>query len=141
MNKCIFIFFVLGNLCLCQQSSKYPYPIVGDGQTPIIFPATLDTFWVLKNSQYKKALANTDKLKITEEQISLMRRKVELSESIYKLKDSIIDTLRYGYDHYKEKWLQTDIKLEQAEIEASRNWMYFTGGTVIGIVITYLLIN
>jgi hypothetical protein len=124
-----------------QHPGKYPYPVVGDGQTAIVLPATQDTFWVLKHSQYIKALANTEKLQLTEQELTALKRKLELSGTIFQLKDSIIDSLRFGYNHYKERWLQTDIKLEEAEIRASHNWMYFVGGTLSGAILTYLFVN
>lgn len=137
----VFIFLSITSVISQQHPGKYPFPVVGDGETAIVLPATQDTFWVLKHNQYKKALANTEKLHLTEQELALLERKLELSDTIYQLKNSIIDSLRFGYDHYKERWLQTDIKLEQARTKASYNWMYFAGGALAGAVLTYFLVN
>ncbi len=133
MSKYLIVLLMLGCFCHAQEI-KYPYSIVGDGKEAFIFPAGTDTFWVLKHSQYINAVANTEKLKLSEQQLKLTKQKMEIRSEILQLKTGIIDSVKWGYEHYKDLWLQTDKKLEDAEIEASRNWMYFGVGAILGII-------
>ena len=141
MYRILIFIFLSFSFSLSQEKTKYPYPIVGDGQTEVVFPASQDTFWVFKHSQYLKALGKVDSLRIVQEQLSLLNKKFELQNEIVKLQLSITDTVKFGYNHYKNLWIETDRKLEKAEIKASQRWTYFNGGMVAGIIVAILIHN
>lgn len=130
MNKILLIIFFAVSMALGQ----YPKAIVGDGVKPYVFPANSDTFWILRDSQYKNALKKKDSLDIARQELSLFNKKFELQKEIAKLQLSITDTVKFGYNHYKNLWKETDRKLEDAEIKASQRWTYFNVGFWVGIL-------
>lgn len=134
------IFILLScSFCFSQGVTKYPFPIVGDGQTEVVFPASQDTFWVFKHSQYLRALAIRDSLHTTRDLLSLYKQKFAMQKEILDLQMSITDTVKFGYEHYKNLWSETDKKLESARIKAAQRWTYFNGGLVSGIIVAILL--
>lgn len=106
-------------------------------------PADVDTlFWVLKNTQYERALKNAISLRLADSTNGLLRGKITRLKAVTVEQDSIIADLRSGYDRYKEKWEACDRSLEESEVAAAklrRRWIYTgVGGVAVGVVIGLL---
>ena len=141
LNRITFIFILLFALQLSAQDSGYPFPVLG-GQT-IQTPATQDTLWILKNSQYKMKIKLAKKNELTGKEISTLKKKIELKQMLMSEQDSLKNIYKEGYDHYRKLWKETDFNLEQARIDASKRWLFmqygFYGGVIITAVVSALL--
>ena len=140
MHRFLMLMLVLPTLALAQSSQQYPFPIVGDGVTEFVFPASSDTFWVFKHGQYLKALGNAEKLEISDSLLVLYKRKLDLNGDILQLRQSMIDSITFGYNHYKDLWRETDEKLEAAEIRAAQRWTFFNVGFILGTLTSAIVI-
>ncbi len=134
LNRIIFIFILLFSLQIFAQDSGYPLPILG-GQT-IQTPASQDTLWILKNSQYKKMLRLAKTNELCDKEISILKKKSELKQLLISEQDSLKNIYKEGYDHYRKLWKETDINLERARIDASKRWLFMQYGFYSGVIIT-----
>lgn len=142
MFKMTTLFFILLFVFqLAAQDSGYPIPILG-GQT-IQTPASQDTLWILKNSQYKNMVKLAKANELTDKEISVLKKKIELKQLLAEEQDSLKNIYKEGYNHYKTLWEKTDFNLEKARIEASKRWLFlqygFYGGIVLTAVVAVLL--
>jgi hypothetical protein len=120
-----------------SQGIEFPQPLYPGEK--ITIPAGYDTlYWLLKNSQYNKAIQTAKKLEIADATID----KFEANELNYKNliaeKDSMIQAYKKGYDHYKVLWEETDVKLEKAEIKNLGQWRMAFTGFYLGTILTIL---
>lgn len=123
-----------GQLFAQATKSQYPKYILG-GMT-VRVPETLDTLWVLKHSQYKKAIEIARLHELDTATIELLKRKFGLQQEVSAQKDSLIVLYKEGYFHYRDLWQETDEKLEEAEVKASKRWTFFQWGFVTGAIAT-----
>ena len=134
--KHIAIWILMMVLPLAAQNIPSGYPKYILGGTTIQVPTTLDTLWILKNSQYKKAVKIAKRQQIDSQKVTILEEKEALYKKIGVEKDSLISTYRKGYLHYRDLWTDTSFKLEEAEVKASKRWRYLEGGFVAGILVT-----
>ena len=137
-KKKTLFFMLIFIIQLSAQDSGYPLPILG-GQT-IQTPATQDTLWILKNSQYKNMLKKAKVFSLSEAQLSLLHKKIKLQQDVINEKDTLAAIYKEGFNHYLTLWKETDGRLEKARIEASRRWLYLELGIIGGALATLLLI-
>jgi len=114
-----------------QEDGDYPLAVQGQGTFRV--PAG-QRFWVLKDSQYQKALefAKNDSLSRAMEEV--LREKIQLMGLMVSHKDSTIAFYRDGYHHYTALWKETDKELEAAEVKSSQRFSYFNVGFVLGVI-------
>lgn len=107
---------LLPALASAQDPPRFPQPL-RPGET-FRASAAIDTlFWVMKSAQFTRALAIGKELELANETIATLQQKSTLQDSVITEKDGIITELREGYDRYKTKWEECDIKLEEEEIK------------------------
>ncbi len=87
---------------------KYPQPVTtGDtlifksGKKSHKIIADADTFWILKNSQYKNAIIAAKKNKLCEEQVIEYKNQTNLLNERSAEQDKLIETLKKDRDFYQ----------------------------------------
>ena len=133
---CLVLF--VGNL-FCQEKSTN-YPIEVPGGSTIKLPDTQNTFWIMKNSQYIRSLKIAGRQEIDSIEISLLIKKLELYDLLKAEKDTIVNFFKDGYVHYRDLWEDTSKKLEDAEIRASKRWLFFESGLILG-ALAIIIVN
>ena len=133
----ILVLLLCSLLSAQEEKSSYPFPVLG-GET-IQTPASQDTLWILKHSQYLKYIKDSKKFDLKDKEISLLKQKIGLKELLSAEKDSLIIIYKDGYGHYKTLWSETDKKLETARIQASKRWLYLQYGILGGVIFTIAL--
>lgn len=113
------------------HAQELPLPVYSGESFTV--PANYDTVWILKNSQYNRAIKIAMKQEIDSSSAALLEQKVILLNQIIAEQDSLITLNRQGYLHYRDLWQTTDLKLEEAEIKASHRWRWGTYGFYIGV--------
>ena len=134
----IFVLLIFCQLSAQEEKSGYPFSVLG-GET-IKTPASQDTLWILKHSQYKKYVKESMKYELKNKEISLLKKKIGLKELLSAEKDSLIIIYKDGYGHYRGLWTETDKKLETARIQASKRWLYLQYGILGGVLFTVGLV-
>ncbi len=102
---------------LNAQEREIPFPVPVLPGERFTVPANLDTLWLLKHTQYKRALKLAKKSEIDSTMVALLEQKQALLSEIITQKDSLIALHREGYVHYRELWDKTDRELEAVEIQ------------------------
>lgn len=102
---------------LNAQEREIPFPVPVLPGERFTVPSNLDTLWLLKHAQYKRALKLAKKSEIDSTMVALLEQKQALLSEIITQKDSIIALQRAGYVHYRELWDKTDRELEAVEIQ------------------------
>ncbi|MFQ5709555.1 MAG: hypothetical protein ACE5HO_19025 [bacterium] len=135
------IAFVLCFIVFCphfglgqDKDEDYPYPL-NPGKS-FRAPAHIDTlFWVLKSQQFDKFLRNTSELKNVKKQVNVLETKTTKLEQVIAKKDSTINDLNTGYERYKTKWEETQMKLEDDEVKILKlkRATFITGFAGIGV--------
>ncbi len=133
----LFIIFIWGSPVF-SQNEQTDFPISVLPRQSFDVPANFDTLWVLKNSQYKKAIKIALKLEIDSTLVVLLEQKHIKLWEIISAKDSIIVLTKEGYIHYRDLWEETDRALEEAEIKAASRWRFVTIGFYVGTILTGL---
>lgn len=111
------------------QEKSYPLPVKA-GQR-FTGSASVDTlFWVLKSSQYDKAISDLKSFKAS---VEILEMKTGNLKAIIANKDSTIADFKVEKDRLAKKWEATNMKLEDKEVEVLklRRWTIFSG--IIGI--------
>ena len=111
------------------QEKKYPYPLK-PGQR-FTGSAQVDTlFWVLKSSQYDKAISD---LKSYKKEIELLEMKSTHLDEIIAINDSTISELKIEKVRLFNKWEETHMKLEDSEVTVLKlkRWTLFSG--ILGV--------
>lgn len=114
ITMAVLVLFVLPCVAFCQNI-EFPHPLE-PGQR-FTTPTNMDTlFWVLKSSQYDKALNNAAELENSKETTRTLELKTNSLQEIIAKKDSTISDLNEGFERYKNLWEETDRKLEDSEV-------------------------
>ncbi len=136
MKPVIFTILMLALPILAQgQEKEYPYPLKPGER--FRGSAEVDSlFWVLKSSQYNKAISDLKNYKKSVE--TLETKSMKLEESIAN-KDSTISDFKVERARLVKKWEDTHMKLEDSEVKALKfkKWTIFSG--VLGVGACVLL--
>jgi hypothetical protein len=108
--------FVIAALCLTANAGSQEFPKPLKPGERFVATAADTLFWVLKSSQYDKAIQNGLELRKANEMIETLEQQNQAFRNIIVKKDSTITDLTAGYERYKTMWEETDKKLEDAEV-------------------------
>jgi hypothetical protein len=111
MKKILIIALVF--ISLKSFAQEYPQEIK-PGQSKNV-STTTDTLWVIKNSQFNRALKSGMELDVCHEKEKTLNQIIEKKDLVISKKDSSLNDIKTGYDRYKTKWEESDKKLETAE--------------------------
>ena len=142
MGKIIHVLVLTGIIMLSVEFSfaqGYPQKIpAGQEKTLKVDSQAL---WVLKESQFDQALADSKKLKVVEEKVEQLQKiKTKLKEKSV-VQDSLIDTLKNERQYYRNLWKQTekDLKTMGAKTIKQRRWKtIFKYTSIIGIPLAFV---
>lgn len=117
-------------------AQKYP-EVIMPGEQKIITPK-IDTLWLLKDSQLKRAIISAKKLKIEEEINAELHKKVSLLESKSLTQDSLITDLKEDRDFYTKKWevCSNDVDIL---IKKNKRQKVYTKISLAGIVVAFFV--
>ena len=140
MKPVIFTILMLTLPILAQgQEKEYPYPLKpGERFQGSVQVDSL--FWVLKSSQYDKAISNLENYK---KSVEILETKVGKLEEIITNKDSTISDYKFEKDRLVKKWEETHMKLEDSEVKVLKlkRWTLFSGvlgvgaGVLLGVLV------
>lgn len=115
---------------------QFPVPVLPGERFTV--PTNLDTLWLLRNSQFKRAVKIAKKAEIDSATAALLEQKTVLLNEILVEKDSLIALNRKGYIHYRDLWEKTDRELEEVEVKNDKlkrsRMMFALVGAVLGAV-------
>ncbi len=116
MKRILFIavFFCAGKAAFAQET-LFPKPVI-PGDTFEV-SAQGDTLWVLKHSQYMRALSIAQKFAVTDSMLMLQEMKIQKLNAVIAEKDSIIELNKAGFERYRGLWEESDKKLEKTRIK------------------------
>ena len=140
MKAVIFTIWMLALPILAQgQEKEYPYPLKPGER--FRGSAEVDSlFWVLKSSQYNKAISDLENYKTS---VDLLETKAGKLEEIIANKDSTISDFKIEKDRLVKKWEETHMKLEDSEVKVLKlkRWTLFSGliGIGAGVVLGALV--
>ena len=130
MRPVIFTILMLTLPILAQgQEIEFPHPLKPGER--FRGSAEVDSlFWVLKSSQYNKAISDVENFKTS---VDLLETKVGKLEETIVNKDSTISDFKVEKDRLVKKWEETHIKLEDSEVKVLKlkRWTLFSG--VLGV--------
>ncbi len=121
------------------QEIEFPYPLKPGER--FRGSAEVDSlFWVLKSSQYDKAISNLENYK---KSVEILETKVGKLEEIIANKDSTISDFKVEKDRLVKKWEATHMKLEDSEVKVLKlkKWTLFSGvlgvgaGVLLGVLV------
>ncbi len=121
------------------QEIEFPYPLKPGER--FRGSAEVDSlFWVLKSSQYDKAISNLENYK---KSVEILETKVGKLEEIIANKDSTISDFKIEKDRLVKKWEETHMKLEDSEVKVLKlkRWTLFSGvlgvgaGVLLGVLV------
>ncbi len=129
------LLFLLLSFSYIAHAQKYPV-VVLPGEQKVLKPE-IDTLWVLKDSQLKKAISAAKKLKITEEINAELYKKVDLLEQKNLIKDSLIIDLKEDRKFYENKWntCQQDVDIL---IKQNKKQKLFKNVALAGIIVAFI---
>ncbi len=140
MKPVIFTILMLTLPVLAQgQEIEFPYPLKPGER--FRGSAEVDSlFWVLKSSQYDKAISNLENYK---KSVEILETKVGKLEEIITNKDSTISNFKVEKDRLVKKWEATHMKLEDSEVKVLKlkKWTLFSGvlgvgaGVLLGVLV------
>ena len=140
MKPVIFTILMLTLPVLAQgQEIEFPYPLKPGER--FRGSAEVDSlFWVLKSSQYDKAISNLENYK---KSVEILETKVGKLEEIIANKDSTISDFKVEKDRLVKKWEATHMKLEDSEVKVLKlkKWTLFSGvlgvgaGVLLGVLV------
>ena len=140
MKPVIFTILMLMLPVLAQgQEIEFPYPLKPGER--FRGSAEVDSlFWVLKSSQYDKAISNLENYK---KSVEILETKVGKLEEIIANKDSTISDFKVEKDRLVKKWEATHMKLEDSEVKVLKlkKWTLFSGvlgvgaGVLLGVLV------
>ena len=140
MKPVIFTILMLALPILAQgQEKEYPYPLKPGER--FRGSAEVDSlFWVLKSSQYNKAISDLENYKTS---VDLLETKAGKLEEIIANKDSTISDFKVEKDRLVKKWEETHMKLEDSEekVLKLKKWTLFSGvlgvgaGVLLGVLV------
>ena len=140
MKPVIFTILMLTLPVLAQgQEIEFPYPLKPGER--FRGSAEVDSlFWVLKSSQYNKAISNLENYK---KSVEILETKAGKLEEIIANKDSTISDFKVEKDRLVKKWEETHMKLEDSEVKVLKlkKWTLFSGvlgvgaGVLLGVLV------
>ncbi len=140
MKPVIFTILMLTLPVLAQgQEIEFPYPLKPGER--FRGSAEVDSlFWVLKSSQYNKAISNLENYK---KSVEILETKAVKLEEIITNKDSTISDFKVEKDRLVKKWEETHMKLEDSEVKVLKlkKWTLFSGvlgvgaGVLLGVLV------
>lgn len=96
-------------LAASSYAQEYPYKIAQGSEQTVL--ANEQAIWVLKESQFDKALADSKKLKLEEEKNNQLQQQIQLMQEKNNELRSLADTLKSDRDFYMENWETTNTDL------------------------------
>ena len=136
MKPVIFTILMLTLPVLAQgQEKEFPYPLKPGER--FRGSAEVDSlFWVLKSSQYDKAISNLENYK---KSVEILETKAAKLEEIITNKDSTISDFKVEKDRLVKKWEETHMKLEDSEVKVLKlkRWTLFSGVLGVGAGILF----
>lgn len=143
MKPVIFTILMLTLPILAQgQEKEFPYPLKPGER--FRGSAEVDSlFWVLKSSQYNKAISNLSNLENYKKSVEILETKAGKLEEIITNKDSTISDFKVEKDRLVKKWEETHMKLEDSEVKVLKlkRWTLFSGvlgvgaGVLLGVLV------
>lgn len=140
MKPVIFTILMLTLPVLAQgQEIEFPYPLKPGER--FRGSAEVDSlFWVLKSSQYNKAISDLENYK---KSVEILETKAGKLEEIIANKDSTISDFKVEKDRLVKKWEATHMKLEDSEVKVLKlkKWTLFSGvlgvgaGVLLGVLV------
>ena len=140
MKPVIFTILMLTLPVLAQgQEKEFPYPLKPGER--FRGSAEVDSlFWVLKSSQYNKAISDLENYKAS---VEILETKAGKLEEIIANKDSTISDFKVEKDRLVKKWEATHMKLEDSEVKVLKlkKWTLFSGvlgvgaGVLLGVLV------
>ena len=140
MKPVIFTILMLTLPVLAQgQVTDFPYPLKPGER--FRGSAEVDSlFWVLKSSQYNKAISDLENYKAS---VEILETKAGKLEEIIANKDSTISDFKVEKDRLVKKWEATHMKLEDSEVKVLKlkKWTLFSGvlgvgaGVLLGVLV------
>ena len=129
------LLFLLLSFSYIAHAQKYPVVVLPGEQK--VLKSEIDTLWVLKDSQLKKAISAAKKLKITEEINAELYKKVDLLEQKNLIKDSLIIDLKEDRKFYENKWntCQQDMDIL---IKQNKKQKLFKNVALAGIIVAFI---
>jgi len=121
------------------QEIEFPYPLKPGER--FRGSAEVDSlFWVLKSSQYNKAISDLENYKAS---VEILETKAGKLEEIIANKDSTISDYKFEKDRLVKKWEETHMKLEDSEVKVLKlkRWTLFSGvlgvgaGVLLGVLV------
>jgi hypothetical protein len=128
----IIVFFLSG---ISVFSQKYPEAILPGSSKTI--ESSLDTLWILKDSQLKKAIIAAKKLQIEEEISSGLKNKISLMEDKDVVKDSLIADYKNDRDFYMKKMKDCTNDVDLL-IKKQKKQKLYTRLSLAGVVIAFI---
>ena len=121
------------------QSSGFPYKIPeGTSQT---ITAEGQALWVLKESQFDRAVADSKRLRIVEQTNTALRKQRDTLKTLAGEQRTLIDTLKADRDFYKENWeiAEQDIQVLAKQRDTEARWKkIFRMTAIIGIPVAFV---
>ena len=138
MRKFIYAIMSIGFMLFAQPVLAQKYPsVIMPGEQKLVAPK-IDTLWILKDSQLKKAIISAKKLKIEEEINAELHKKVSLLESKSLIQDSLITDLKEDRDFYTEKWKVCSQDVDIL-IKKNKKQKIYTRISLVGIVAAFFV--
>lgn len=143
----LFVFFFSDGTA--QQQFKFPHPVYnGDTLTvensgkQLRLTTEADTFWIMKNSQYKNALVFAKKYKLNEELIVEYKNEVELLKESINEHKALNDTLKEDRDYYRKIWKESENSLTDCNTDFKKQKLLRNvalAGIPVAFIIGFLL--
>ncbi len=109
-KQILIVFFVLLAWSVLAQQS---YPIhIPKGQSKTLQATDFD-LWVLKDSQFNRALSDSKELKLIKEQVEELKKSIDLHEEKEKELQKLADTYKKDRDYYQTNWKKCDKDIQQ----------------------------
>jgi len=140
MKPVIFTILMLTLPILAQgQEIEFPHPLK-PGERFRGSAAVDSLFWVLKSSQYNRAISDLENYKTS---VEILETKAGKLEEIIANKDSTISDFKFEKERLVKKWEETHMKLEDSEVKVLKlkRWTLFSGvlgvgaGVLVGVLV------
>ena len=141
MKKYYFILLTALLPLLTVGQTSYPYEIL-PGQSKTI-SAAQDTLWVLKHSQLQRALIAVKTNKLLNEEISVLKQKIETKSELTFETDSLVKLHQKDAEFYKNKWQESEQDIDKVVKKYKQQKLLkniFMGGAIVTFFLgAYLL--
>lgn len=134
MKKIILLLSIIALAGYITAQTVYPVHIPR-GQSKTLSADEFDLF-VLKQSQFDNALADSKQLKLYKEEVSELKKTIDLYEEKTKELEGLKATIERDRDFYKENWQTCDTDLQKIGSNLKRQKL-FTRIALISIPIAF----